>query len=183
MIFCQKQASTAHGNPPFFATQEVDIPMDFPSEISAYRNLYIFVERRAIKPENFPVCHSETNKNAILSDGRSARQRIRDSTANLPLANCMERSPSSRQTATAHRAAASRWVRILFRGQQKNAILLDGVFLLAEDEGFEPPQTESESGVLPLHKSSIWNSSIICKISKKSIPFFFFLFIFYAPEK
>ena len=27
---------------------------------------------------------------------------------------------------------------------------------LAEDEGFEPPQTESESGVLPLHKSSIW---------------------------
>jgi len=22
---------------------------------------------------------------------------------------------------------------------------------LAEDEGFEPPQTESESGVLPLH--------------------------------
>ncbi len=41
---------------------------------------------------------------------------------------------------------------------------------MAEDEGFEPPQTESESGVLPLHKSSIWNSSIICKISKKSIP-------------
>ena len=28
--------------------------------------------------------------------------------------------------------------------------------LLAEDEGFEPPQTESESGVLPLHKSSIF---------------------------
>ena len=28
-------------------------------------------------------------------------------------------------------------------------------FLLAEDEGFEPPQTESESGVLPLHKSSV----------------------------
>ena len=26
---------------------------------------------------------------------------------------------------------------------------------LAGDEGFEPPQTESESGVLPLHKSSI----------------------------
>ena len=26
---------------------------------------------------------------------------------------------------------------------------------LAEDEGFEPPQTESESGVLPLHKSSV----------------------------
>ena len=29
-------------------------------------------------------------------------------------------------------------------------------FVLAEDEGFEPPQTESESGVLPLHKSSIY---------------------------
>ena len=26
---------------------------------------------------------------------------------------------------------------------------------MAEDEGFEPPQTESESGVLPLHTSSI----------------------------
>ena len=26
-----------------------------------------------------------------------------------------------------------------------------GSFLLAEDEGFEPPRTESESGVLPLH--------------------------------
>ena len=25
------------------------------------------------------------------------------------------------------------------------------LLLLAEDEGFEPPQTESESGVLPLH--------------------------------
>ena len=24
-------------------------------------------------------------------------------------------------------------------------------FVLAEDEGFEPPRTESESGVLPLH--------------------------------
>ena len=30
--------------------------------------------------------------------------------------------------------------------------------LMAEDEGFEPPQTESESGVLPLHKSSIERS-------------------------
>ena len=29
-----------------------------------------------------------------------------------------------------------------------------GLFM-AEDEGFEPPQTESESGVLPLHKSSM----------------------------
>ncbi len=37
----------------------------------------------------------------------------------------------------------------------RNTILVDGVSYLAEDEGFEPPQTESESGVLPLHKSSI----------------------------
>ena len=29
------------------------------------------------------------------------------------------------------------------------------IFHLAGDEGFEPPQTESESGVLPLHKSSM----------------------------
>lgn len=29
-------------------------------------------------------------------------------------------------------------------------------FPLAGDEGFEPPQTESESGVLPLHKSPKW---------------------------
>ena len=27
---------------------------------------------------------------------------------------------------------------------------------MAGDEGFEPPQTESESGVLPLHKSPKW---------------------------
>ena len=30
------------------------------------------------------------------------------------------------------------------------------IFPLAGDEGFEPPQTESESGVLPLHKSPKW---------------------------
>ena len=33
-------------------------------------------------------------------------------------------------------------------------------FFLAEDEGFEPPQTESESGVLPLHKSSMCQARI-----------------------
>ena len=32
---------------------------------------------------------------------------------------------------------------------------------LAEDEGFEPPQTESESGVLPLHKSSMRGTFIL----------------------
>ena len=35
---------------------------------------------------------------------------------------------------------------------------------LAEDEGFEPPQTESESGVLPLHKSSICGTFILYPI-------------------
>ena len=30
------------------------------------------------------------------------------------------------------------------------------VLLMAGDEGFEPPQTESESGVLPLHKSPVF---------------------------
>ena len=30
----------------------------------------------------------------------------------------------------------------------------NGELLLAADEGFEPSQTESESGVLPLHKSA-----------------------------
>ena len=34
-------------------------------------------------------------------------------------------------------------------------------FFLAEDEGFEPPQTESESGVLPLHKSSMRGTKMI----------------------
>ncbi len=39
---------------------------------------------------------------------------------------------------------------------------------LAEDEGFEPPQTESESGVLPLHKSSICGTLVLYPISSKS---------------
>ena len=44
---------------------------------------------------------------------------------------------------------------------------------MAEDEGFEPPQTESESGVLPLHKSSIARTDIIIhKVPELSIPFF-----------
>ena len=51
---------------------------------------------------------------------------------------------------------------------------------MAEDEGFEPPQTESESGVLPLHKSSMRNSYIICNVPKKSSPFFKFLQILFS---
>ena len=55
--------------------------------------------------------------------------------------------------------------------KRKSTTRLGGAFLLAEDEGFEPPQTESESGVLPLHKSSKRNNSIIHKPQEKSIPF------------
>ena len=59
--------------------------------------------------------------------------------------------------ATVHRTIAFRSVRIpiLIFYQIKDATQMGGVFVLAEDEGFEPPQTESESGVLPLHKSSM----------------------------
>ena len=47
---------------------------------------------------------------------------------------------------------------------------------MAEDEGFEPPQTESESGVLPLHKSSIAGTLIIIRtfqeMSRSFLKFF-----------
>ena len=38
--------------------------------------------------------------------------------------------------------------------KEKSEVPFERHLALAEDEGFEPPQTESESGVLPLHKSS-----------------------------
>ena len=37
------------------------------------------------------------------------------------------------------------------QSKKKNHTKRCGFFFLAEDEGFEPPRTESESGVLPLH--------------------------------
>ena len=50
----------------------------------------------------------------------------------------------------------------------KKALAEASAFFMAEDEGFEPPQTESESGVLPLHKSPMdalrQNASIIIQI-------------------
>ena len=52
-------------------------------------------------------------------------------------------------------------LRIPIRGENKNTTRSGGVFILAEDEGFEPPQTESESGVLPLHKSSMCQARIL----------------------
>ena len=50
----------------------------------------------------------------------------------------------------------SSWVQIPYNSNKKRPIAKAIRRFLAEDEGFEPPQTESESGVLPLHKSSIW---------------------------
>ena len=56
-------------------------------------------------------------------------------------------------------------------------------FPLAGDEGFEPPQTESESGVLPLHKSSVSHGTvrIIPDISKMSSIIFLFSIFFFLP--
>ena len=56
---------------------------------------------------------------------------------------------------SAHRALGFRWVRIPHDWIKKSGYPKGYPDFLAEDEGFEPPQTESESGVLPLHKSSI----------------------------
>ena len=50
---------------------------------------------------------------------------------------------------------------------------------MAEDEGFEPPQTESESGVLPLHKSSISRTKIIIRTKKKKSSTFFQNFAYF----
>ena len=86
-------------------------------------------------------------------------QRMRDSIADLPEANRMERS-ALRRAARLHRSLAWRWVRIpptCVKKQRHQKVSL----FLAEDEGFEPPQTESESGVLPLHKSSICPSLVV----------------------
>ena len=57
---------------------------------------------------------------------------------------------SSPQRATVHRTVAFDGFEslIFIFYKQKNHTIRCG-FLLAEDEGFEPPQTESESGVLP----------------------------------
>ena len=47
---------------------------------------------------------------------------------------------------------------MIFIGSKKKMdILLDAHFFLAAEEGFEPSQTESESAVLPLHNSAIFN--------------------------
>ena len=50
---------------------------------------------------------------------------------------------------------------------------------MAEDEGFEPPQTESESGVLPLHKSSICRVYYMQFSEKVNTIFLLFQFFFF----
>ncbi len=79
------------------------------------------------------------------------------------------RGPTRR--ATPHRGVAFRWVQIPHLCIRKNRYPRGYRFFLAEDEGFEPPQTESESGVLPLHKSSICGlllgTDIIIRISRE----------------
>ena len=67
----------------------------------------------------------------------------------------MVSSPSSRGRATVHRTVAFKLFESRIRWQKEKPHPLGVAFFLAEDEGFEPPQTESESGVLPLHKSSM----------------------------
>ena len=56
-----------------------------------------------------------------------------------------------------------------------------GFYYLAEDEGFEPPQTESESGVLPLHKSSMLALTVLLYAKKSKCQVLFlknFIFLF-----
>ena len=73
-------------------------------------------------------------------------------------------SPSSRGQADVHRTSALGSVRISRTHYNIKSPTVGTVELfMAEDEGFEPPQTESESGVLPLHKSSM-DVLIICTI-------------------
>ena len=81
-----------------------------------------------------------------------------------------------RRQADVHRTSAFRWVRIPDIGKIKTRYPNGYLVFMAEDEGFEPPQTESESGVLPLHKSSIAGTFIIIrtflKMSRSFLKFF-----------
>ena len=58
--------------------------------------------------------------------------------------------------------------------QKIKATLLGGFYFLAEDEGFEPPQTESESGVLPLYKSSMLDLTVLLYAKKSKSQALFF---------
>ena len=77
--------------------------------------------------------------------------------ADLPLkANRKEQSASSCRLARLRRSLALDGFESRKTSENKEETPKGVSSLLAEDEGFEPPQTESESGVLPLHKSSMW---------------------------
>ena len=78
---------------------------------------------------------------------------MRDSICILPSAKlwCRHRPAGDEQGST--RALQLDWFESTSSKKHPTTDVV-GCFL-AEDEGFEPPQTESESGVLPLHKSSI----------------------------
>ena len=71
-------------------------------------------------------------------------------------ANRKEQSASSCRLARLHRSLALDGFESRKTSENKEETPKGVSSLLAEDEGFEPPQTESESGVLPLHKSSMW---------------------------
>ena len=79
------------------------------------------------------------------------RNRMRDSIAFCPYGAKLRLPPVFELVAaTVHRTVALDGFESLFDVNKKSHP--NGwLFLLAEDEGFEPPQTESESGVLPLH--------------------------------
>ena len=69
--------------------------------------------------------------------------------------------PSGRKPARLHRSFAFDRFESLTTANKKCRYPDGYLHFLAEDEGFEPPQTESESGVLPLHKSSKCGKSLM----------------------
>ena len=50
-----------------------------------------------------------------------------------------------------HRTLSLKWFESLATTNKNSRYPFGYLLFLAEDEGFEPPRTESESGVLPLH--------------------------------
>ena len=75
---------------------------------------------------------------------------MRDSFAFSPLAKIKVLPPSSWRQAICHRHIAIKLFETPSEAKKSPTALAVRDFL-AEDEGFEPPRTESESGVLPLH--------------------------------
>ena len=97
--------------------------------------------------------------------------RMRDSFAFSPLAKINDSPPSSWRRPSCPRQLGF-YFRIPHLCKIKTRYPNGYLVFMAEDEGFEPPQTESESGVLPLHKSSIAGTFIIIRtFLKKSRSF------------